>query len=57
VKVRYLEAIPLTAPLPTVLRTAQDSKDHVSLVLVRMETDDGIVGWRGPALDPAVVRI
>jgi D-galactarolactone cycloisomerase len=45
VKIATVEAIPLTAPLPRVMRTAQDVKTDVSLVLVRIETDDGVVGW------------
>jgi D-galactarolactone cycloisomerase len=44
-KIAKVEAIPLTAPLPYVMRTAQDVKSDVSLVLVRIETTDGIVGW------------
>jgi D-galactarolactone cycloisomerase len=44
-KIERVEAIPLLAPLPRVLRTAQDAKSHVSVVLVRIETDDGVVGW------------
>jgi D-galactarolactone cycloisomerase len=44
-RIARVEAIPLTAPLPRVLRTAQDAKSSVSLVLVRIETDDGVVGW------------
>jgi L-alanine-DL-glutamate epimerase-like enolase superfamily enzyme len=44
-KIERVEAIPLMAPLPRVLRTAQDAKANVSLVLVRIETDDGVVGW------------
>jgi D-galactarolactone cycloisomerase len=45
VKIVGVEAIPLRAQLPTPLRTAQDTKSDVSLVLVRVETDDGVVGW------------
>jgi len=45
VRITVVEAIPLTAPLPRVMRTAQDVKTDVSLVLVRIETSDGIVGW------------
>jgi D-galactarolactone cycloisomerase len=44
-KVARVEAIPLLAPLPRVLRTAQDAKSNVAIVLVRIETDDGVVGW------------
>lgn len=44
-KIVRLDAIPLVAPLPRVLRTAQDAKSSVSVVLVRIETDDGVVGW------------
>jgi len=39
-----VEAIPLVAPLPETLRTASDAKDTVSIVLVRVETDDGLIG-------------
>ncbi len=39
-----VEAIPLSAPLPETLRTASDAKDRVSIVLVRVQTDDGLVG-------------
>jgi len=45
VKIVDVEAIPLTAPLPRVMRTAQDSKTSVSLVLVRVATDSDVVGW------------
>jgi L-alanine-DL-glutamate epimerase-like enolase superfamily enzyme len=45
VRIARVEAIPLTAPLPRVMVTAQDTKSDVSIVLVRVETDDGIVGW------------
>jgi galactonate dehydratase len=44
-KIERVDAIPLQAPLPRVLRTAADSKSDVALVLVRIETDDGTVGW------------
>lgn len=44
-RIKTVEAIPLLAPLPSPQRTAQDYKTDVGLVLVRIETDDGIVGW------------
>jgi len=44
-RIARVEAIPVLAPLPRVMRTAQDSKSDVGAVLVRVETDDGVTGW------------
>jgi galactonate dehydratase len=44
-RIKQVEAVPLLARLPTPQRTAQDYKVDVAMVLVRIETDDGIVGW------------
>jgi D-galactarolactone cycloisomerase len=40
-----VEALPLRAELPHTLRTASDAKDSVAMVLVRVHTDDGLVGY------------
>jgi D-galactarolactone cycloisomerase len=44
-RIAEVEAIPLTAPLTGVLKTAQDEKRTVSMVLVKIETECGLEGY------------
>ncbi len=44
-QIRRLDLKLLQLPLVRTFRTSSSSKDHIAHILVRTETDDGVVGW------------
>ena len=44
-KITDVRSYPLTTPTPVEGGTSQPNRSHISILVVRLETDDGLLGW------------
>lgn len=44
-KITDVRSYPLTTPTPVGGGTSQSNRSHISILVVRLETDDGLLGW------------
>ncbi|MGH7419870.1 MAG: dipeptide epimerase, partial [Candidatus Rokuibacteriota bacterium] len=54
IKIRRIEPVAVSLPLAKPLKMAFEEVKSAENVLVRLETDGGIVGWGGAAAAPTM---
>ena len=53
-KIQHIEPIAVSLPMAKALKMAFEEVSRAENVLVRLETDDGVVGWGGAAAAPTM---